>query len=104
MKLSQAVRWLLGGLIIVGLTGRIVTGLTIYSRITYLGLLILGGALIWTFLSSRGILFWRNTRTLRASVGDVFEEHYEIKKDSWPGCAWLEVVNGSDLPKASGSR
>jgi uncharacterized protein (DUF58 family) len=46
----------------------------------------------------------RNTRTLRASVGDVFEEQYEIKKETWPGCAWLEVNNQSRLPKAAGSR
>jgi uncharacterized protein (DUF58 family) len=104
MKLSHAARWLLVFLIIVGLTGRIVTGLAIYSRMAYLGLLILGGAAIWTYLSINGIRFWRNTRTLRASMGDVFEEHYEIKKDAWPGCAWLEVINGSDLPKAAGSR
>jgi uncharacterized protein (DUF58 family) len=37
-------------------------------------------------------------------MGDVFEEHYEIKKDAWPGCAWLEVINQSNLPQAAGSR
>ena len=104
MKLSQAARWLLVCLIIVGLTGRFVTGLIIYSHIAYLGLVVLGGAAIWTFLSMKGVRFWRNTRTLRASMGDVFEEHFEIKKDAWPGCAWLEVVNQSNLPQAAGSR
>ena len=37
-------------------------------------------------------------------MGDVFEEQYDIKKDSWSGCSWLEVLNQSNLPKAAGSR
>ena len=104
MKLTHASRWLLGILIIVGITGRIVTGLLVYTRLAYLGILVLGGAALWTVLSMRGIRLRRGTRTLRASMGDVFEEYYEIKKDSWSGSAWLEVLNHSDLPKAAGSR
>jgi uncharacterized protein (DUF58 family) len=104
MKLAIAARWLLACLIIVGLAGRIITGFIIYTRLTYLGILILGGAAIWTIFSVNGIHMLRSTRSLRASMGDVFEEHYEIKKDAWPGCTWLEVINKSNLPKASGSR
>ena len=104
MKLSHASRWLLGLLIIVGLTGRIVTGLLVYTRLAYLGILVMGGAALWTVLSMRGVRLHRDTRTLRASMGDVFEEYYEIKKDAWPGSAWLEVLNQSDLPRAAGSR
>jgi uncharacterized protein (DUF58 family) len=104
MKLSHASRWYLASLIVLGLTGRIVTGLLVYLRLAYLGIFLLIGAAVWTFLSINGIRLRRNTRTLRASVGDVFEEHYEIRKDAWPGCAWLEIINQSNLPKASGSR
>jgi uncharacterized protein (DUF58 family) len=104
MKLSHASRWFLAGLILVGLTGRIVTGLLVYLRLAYLGILLLSGAAIWTVFSMKGVRLQRKTRTLRASMGDVFEEHYEIRKDAWPGCAWLEVINQSDLPKAAGSR
>jgi len=104
MKLSHASRWFLACLILVGLTGRIVTGLLIYMRFAYLGILLVSGAAIWTYFSMNGVRMRRNTRTLRASMGDVFEEHYEIRKDAWPGCAWLEVINQSNLPKASGSR
>ena len=104
MKFSHASHWFLACLIIAGLTGRFVTGLLFYSRMAYLGILLLFGAAIWTIFSINGIHLRRNTRTLRASVGDVFEEHYEIKKDAWPGCAWLEVINQSSLPKAAGSR
>ncbi|MGA2490399.1 MAG: DUF58 domain-containing protein [Anaerolineales bacterium] len=84
--------------------GRIVTGLVVYTRLAYLGVLLLSGAALWTFFSMRGVHLRRSTRTLRASMGDVFEEHYEIKKDAWPGCAWLEVINQSNLPQAAGSR
>jgi uncharacterized protein (DUF58 family) len=104
MKLSHAPRWILVCFIIVGLTGRIVTGLLIYMRLAYLGIFLMCGAAVWTILSLQGVQLKRNTRTLRASVGDVFEEHYEIRKDAWPGCAWLELINQSNLPKASGSR
>jgi uncharacterized protein (DUF58 family) len=104
MKLSHAARWLLAIVILVGLAGWIVTGLLVYARLAYLGILLMGGAAIWTVLSMNGVHLRRNTRTLRASMGDVFEEHYEIKKDAWPGCSWLEVLNQSNLPKAAGSR
>jgi uncharacterized protein (DUF58 family) len=104
MKLSNASRWFLACLIIAGFWGRIVTGLLVYTRLAYLGILLLIGAAIWTFFSMNGIRLRRNTRSLRASVGDVFEEHFEIKKDAWPGCAWLEIVNRSSLPRAAGSR
>jgi uncharacterized protein (DUF58 family) len=104
MKVTTASRWFLACLILIGLIGRIVTGLLVYMRLAYFGILLLLGAAIWTILSMNGIRMRRNTRSLRASVGDVFEEHYEIKKDAWSGCAWLEVINQSSLPKASGSR
>src|SRR5512136_1159258 len=104
MKLSHAARWFLFCLIVIGLTGRIVTGLLVYMRLAYLGILLLSGAAIWTFLSMTGIRLRRSTRTLRASVGDVFEEHFEIRKDAWLGSSWLEVINQSSLPQASGSR
>lgn len=97
-------RWLLGVAIVVGLAGWIVTGGIIYARIAFIGILLLGGAAIWAFFSMKGVRLRRDTRTFRASMGDVFEEHYEIKKDAWPGCAWLEVLNLSTLPNAAGSR
>jgi uncharacterized protein (DUF58 family) len=104
MSLSHAARWLLAIVILGSLVGWILTGLMIYARLAYLAILLMGGALIWTVLSINGVRLTRNTRTLRASMGEVFEEHYEIKKDKWPGSLWLEVLNQSTLPKAAGSR
>lgn len=104
MKLSHASRWLLAAVILGDLAGWIVTGATIYARLAYLGIFLMVIAFVWTVLSVSGIHLERNTRTLRASMGDVFEEHYEVKKERWPGCSWLEVLNQSTLPKAAGSR
>jgi uncharacterized protein (DUF58 family) len=104
MKFSRASRWLLAVMILVGLGGWAVTGLLIYTRLVYLGLLLLMGAASWTLLSMRGIRLQRKARTLRASMGEVFEERFEVQKDAWPGCAWLEVLNQSGLPMAAGSR
>jgi uncharacterized protein (DUF58 family) len=104
MKFTHASRWLLAFIILGSLAGWILSGLIIYARLAYLSILLMGGAVIWTLLSINGVHLQRNTRTLRASMGEVFEEHYEVKKDKWPGCAWLEVLNQSTLPRAAGSR
>ncbi len=104
MKFSLASRWLLAGMILVGLVGWVVTGLSIYARLAYLGLFILVGAAAWAVLSMRGIHMQRRTRSLRASMGEVLEENFEIRNVSWPGTGWLEVVNQSPLPMAAGSR
>jgi uncharacterized protein (DUF58 family) len=104
MKSTFSLRWLLASIIFFGLTGWIITGQTLYSRIAYLGIflsLIMG---IWALFSSHGILLNRQARTLRANMGDVFEEHFEVKNNSWIACQWLEILNLSNLPLAGGSR
>jgi len=104
MTRSRTARWFLVILLSVGIFGWIVTGQYIYARLAYTGLLLVLGSAAWTVLSLRGIRVRRTARSLRASVGEIFEEHYEIKNRTWPGCFWLEVLNRSDLPLASGSR
>jgi uncharacterized protein (DUF58 family) len=104
MKQNLSLRWFLVVIVIIGLGGWAITGLLIYARLSYIGLLLLIGAGIWSITSMRGIQLVRQARTLRASMGDVFEEHFEIRKKTWPGSLWLEVVNQSNLPMAGGSR
>jgi uncharacterized protein (DUF58 family) len=104
MKLSHASRWLVALVILGSLAGWMATGLVTYARLVYFGIILLGGAFFWTILSINGMRLNRETRSLRASMGEVFEEHYEIKKEKWPGCSWLEVLNQSTLPFAAGSR
>jgi len=81
-----------------------ITGLAIYARLAYLGIFTLAAAAIWAVVSLRGIRLQRKTRSLRASMGEILEENFEIKNVSWPGSAWLEIVNESPLPMAAGSR
>jgi uncharacterized protein (DUF58 family) len=104
MKPTISLRWVLTGLIIIGLVGWIVTGLLLYARLAYLSLLLVVGAGIHAFFSMRGIQMSRQARTLRASMGEVFEEHFEVRNTTWPSCLWLEIINQSNLPMAGGSR
>ena len=104
MKSTLALRWLLAGIILFGLVGWAVTGLQLYARMAYLGILLVVGGGIWAVLSMRGIRLDRKARILRASMGEVFEEHFEVRNATWPACLWLEIINQSNLPKAGGSR
>jgi uncharacterized protein (DUF58 family) len=104
MKPSTASRWLLAVMILTGLVGWAVTGMYIYVRLTYLGLFLVSITAAWAIFSIRGVRLQRSTRSLRASMGDVYEEQYEVEKSTWPGCSWLEVINQSTLPFAAGSR
>jgi uncharacterized protein (DUF58 family) len=104
MKLNLALRWLLVGLILIGLIGWAVTGLMVYARLAYLSLFLVIGAVIWTAFSIYGIRMNRQARILRASMGDVFEEHFEIRNSAWFACPWLEIINKSNLPMVGGSR
>jgi uncharacterized protein (DUF58 family) len=97
-------RWFLAGLIFVGLAGWAATGRVLYARMAYVGLFLVIGAGIWTVFSIQGIRLYRQARVLRASMGDVFEEHFEIRNSAWLTCLWLEVINKSNLPLAGGSR
>ena len=51
-----------------------------------------------------GIKVGRQARSLRASVGDIFEEHFEVSNASKLPKLWLEVSNESSIPNATGSR
>ena len=101
MKIS---RILAAIIILVGLVGALVDAGDIYVRMLYLGILFILLSWIWTRISLRGLDVRRRARSLRASVGDVFEEHYEIVNESRVGKLWVEIVNESTMPMVSGSR
>jgi uncharacterized protein (DUF58 family) len=104
MKQALVLRWLLVALFIIGLAGWILDGSVLYARLAYLGGLLLVGCTLWTLLSLRGVKLMRDARTLRASMGDIFDERFEVLKSSWPATLWITVVNHSPLPMPSGSR
>lgn len=88
----------------VGAVGTAVNGGALYVRLFYLGALLLLTAWLLTAMSLRGIKVERTARSLRGSVGDIFEEHFEISNTSRFPKLWLEVVNETNIPNATGSR
>ncbi|NOY98805.1 MAG: DUF58 domain-containing protein [Chloroflexi bacterium] len=91
-------------LLLVGVLGSLVTGASIYVRLLYLSVLLIVGSWVWARLSLSGLTVVRWARSLRANVGDIFDEHFEIDNDNrWP-CSWVEVRNEAPIPAASGSR
>ena len=97
-------RILLALLFFVGLLGVVFNGSVIYSRFLLLSVSVSVIAWVWTRWSAAGLGLTRNSRVLRANVGDVFEESYELANNSRIPSAWIEVLNQSTLPKAAGSR
>ena len=100
----RAGRLLIAILILVGLAGALITGSTIYSRLLLVGLLLIVVSALWSWAASRWLRLFRHTRTLRANVGDIFEEHFEITNGSYLLNLWIEVLNESPVPGAAGSR
>lgn len=91
-------------LVLVGLWGVVISGAAIYSRLLYLGILLSVGSWWWTFLIGRSLQFHRSARVQRASVGDIFDERFDIANGSRFIAPWIEVANDSPLPFSSGSR
>ena len=91
-------------ILIVGAVGTAVNGGTVYIRLLYLGALLLLVAAAITSLSLRGIKVDRQARAQRGTVGDIFEEHFEVWNDSRLPKLWVEVANETSIPNATGSR
>lgn len=91
-------------LLALSLTAAIATGGAIYYRLSYFWALLFFGGWIWSVLSLRGIKFRRSARTLRAQVGQIFEERFEIENESLLPRLWIEVRDESPLPGTEGSR
>jgi uncharacterized protein (DUF58 family) len=97
-------RVFVGLMLLVGAIGTAVNGGVVYVRLLYLSALLVLIAWLLTTLSLRGVRVERQARSLRASVGDIFEEHFEIHNASRIPKLWLEVSNESTIPNATGSR
>jgi uncharacterized protein (DUF58 family) len=88
----------------VGLIGTTVNGAVFYVRLLYLGSLLIIIAWVLRMISLNGVKVERQARSLRASVGDIFEEHFEVSNESRLPKLWLEVSNESSIPNVTGSR
>jgi uncharacterized protein (DUF58 family) len=91
-------------LLVGGLIGVLVDAGEVFARFLYLGVLVIVGSWIWTQYSLSGVSVKRRTRSLRASVGDTFEEHFELANESRIAKLWIELANESNMPGAHGSR
>ena len=101
MNTSQRVTIILLALcVIAGAT----TGIKIYYQLSYLWGFLLIGSWIWSRLSVRGLRVDRSARALRAQVGQIFEERFDIHNQSWLPRLWLEIEDESTLPGSEGSR
>lgn len=91
-------------LLLVGVLGMTTTGAILYVRLFYMGTLLLVVAWLWTRISLLNLRIVRHARSLRASVGDVFEESFELVNPSRLPRLFVEIHNKSRLPSAAGSR
>jgi uncharacterized protein (DUF58 family) len=91
-------------LFLAGLVGVLVGAGEVYARFLYLAILLIVASWIWAQFSLLGVQMDRRARSLRASVGDIFEEHFEVINSSRFGKLWVELSNESNMPKAAGSR
>ncbi len=97
-------RLLLLLLFLLGLAGALTTSAAIYIRLLYLSVFTLLGSWLWVRISLSGVQLKRRSRSLRANVGDIYDEHFEIENTNRLPCPWLAVENKTELPAASGSR
>lgn len=91
-------------LLVVSVAAGAVTGNILYYRLALVWVLLYFGGWLWAELSLRSLLLKRSTRTLRAQVGQVFEEQFEVHNTGSIPSVWVVVKDESDLPGASGSR
>jgi len=91
-------------LFLIGLAGTLTTNAPVYIRLLYLSIFAIVVSWFWVRISLSGIQLSRRSRSLRANVGDIYDERFEIENTNRLPCFWLTVENKTELPFASGSR
>ena len=91
-------------LLALSVAGGVATGGIIYYRLAVFWFMLYVTSWLWSKLSLHGVRFHRKARTLRAQVGQIFEERYELENQSRLPRLWIEVVDESPLPGSDGSR
>ncbi len=97
-------RKVLTALLFLSLITGLATGGVLFYRLSVLWGLLLGITWVWSSASLKGLKFTRSARTLRAQVGQIFEERFDIQNPSIIPRFWLEIVDTSSLPGTDGSR
>jgi uncharacterized protein (DUF58 family) len=81
-----------------------ITGGNIFYRLSYLWFFLFIGGWVWARVSLQGVKITRSARSLRAQVGQIFEERFDVQNDNRLPRLWLEIRDESDLPGSRGSR
>ena len=91
-------------LLVTGILGMAATGSALYMRLMYMSVAVLAISFLLARFSITGIQIRRRARSLRASVGDMFEETFEVQNTSPYPRLYLEIINESPIPHAAGLR
>jgi len=92
------------GLLAISLLAGLATGGKLYYRLSVFWALLFFGSWFWSIFSLRGLEFKRSARTIRAQVGQIFEERFEVQNQNRFPRLWIEIRDESPLPGADGSR
>lgn len=91
-------------LLALSLIAGLATGAVIYYRLSYFWAFLFFGSWAWSRVALKGLHLNRSARTLRAQVGQIFEERFEVINESRLLRIWFEVRNNSPLPDSGGSQ
>ena len=91
-------------LLALSLIAGLATGAVIYYRLSYFWAFLFFGSWAWSKFALKGITLSRSARTLRAQVGQIFEERFEVTNENRLLRIWFEVRNESPLPDSGGSQ
>ena len=91
-------------LLALSLIAGLASGGKLYYRLSVFWALLFFGSWLWSFFSLRGLQFKRSARTIRAQVGQIFEERFEVQNLNRFPRLWMEIRDLSTLPGADGSR
>lgn len=80
------------------------TGGSLYYQLAYLWIFLYIGSWILAKNSLSGLSLKRSSRTLRAQVGQIFEERFDLQNNGRLLRLWVEVRDESEIPGSEGSR
>jgi uncharacterized protein (DUF58 family) len=88
----------------ISLFGLAVSGQSIYSRLSYLWFFLIVGNYFLSRIALRGLQIDRKARSLKAQVGEIYEETFELRNLTRMPRIWTEVQDESGLHGSRGSR
>ena len=91
-------------LLALSLLAGLATGGKLYYRLSVFWAFLFFGSWLWSIFSLKGLEFKRSARTIRAQVGQIFEERFEVQNQNRFPRLWIEIRDESPLPGADGSR